>query len=259
MKKLAGLRPHGGDCRQVRRVEMKRKPKRHTMTEYPEDYPTLSAGPPPVMYSDHVYDYPSSEHHDSVPPIVANHCGRDRGLRRRDCRGDSGHGGAHLPDPHVLGTSDGHLYRDTGSTLDCHFGEHGDFTRTCTSTGAPRHGDRASTAAGSSAAADPRVHLPAAAAESGQRRLLGRLLGGDGPVDSAAEFQAARTCRRRHHLGLQLDPGRTPSAQGALRREAVVVGGLAAHLRPRRLLGHRRGIHLRHRRGGQAVVPGPRS
>ena len=27
---------------------------RHTMTEYPEDYPTLSAGPPPVMYSDHV-------------------------------------------------------------------------------------------------------------------------------------------------------------------------------------------------------------
>ena len=45
------------------------------MTEYPEDYPTLSAGPPPVMYSDHVYDYPSSEHHDSSrlswPIIVA--------------------------------------------------------------------------------------------------------------------------------------------------------------------------------------------
>ena len=83
---------------------------------------------------------------------MANHCCRDRGLRRGDCRRDSGHSGAHLPDPHVLGTSDGHLYRDTGSTLDCHFGEHGDFTRTCTSTGAPSHGDRASTAAGSSAA-----------------------------------------------------------------------------------------------------------
>jgi len=45
------------------------------MTEYPEDYPTLSAGPPPVIYSDHVYDYPSSEHHDSSrqswPIIVA--------------------------------------------------------------------------------------------------------------------------------------------------------------------------------------------
>ena len=45
------------------------------MTEYPEDHPTLSAGPPPVMYSDHVYDYPSSEHHDSShlswPIIVA--------------------------------------------------------------------------------------------------------------------------------------------------------------------------------------------
>lgn len=25
------------------------------MTEYPEDYPTLSAGPPPVTYSDRVY------------------------------------------------------------------------------------------------------------------------------------------------------------------------------------------------------------
>ena len=29
------------------------------MTEYPEDYPTLSAGPPPVTYSDRVYDYPA--------------------------------------------------------------------------------------------------------------------------------------------------------------------------------------------------------
>src|SRR4051794_6447539 len=40
-----------------------------------EDHPTLSAGPPPVMYSDHVYDYPSLEHHDSSrlswPIIVA--------------------------------------------------------------------------------------------------------------------------------------------------------------------------------------------
>lgn len=45
------------------------------MTEYPEDYPTLSAVPPPVMYSDHIYDYSSSELHDSSrllwPIIVA--------------------------------------------------------------------------------------------------------------------------------------------------------------------------------------------
>jgi serine/threonine-protein kinase len=45
------------------------------MTEYHEDYRMLSAGPPPVMYSDHVYDYPSSEHYDSSrlswPIIVA--------------------------------------------------------------------------------------------------------------------------------------------------------------------------------------------
>ena len=27
MKKLAGLRPHGGDCRQVRRVEMNENPR----------------------------------------------------------------------------------------------------------------------------------------------------------------------------------------------------------------------------------------
>src|SRR5262245_52056238 len=42
----------------VRRADDERKPKRHTMTEYPEDYPTLSTGPPPVIYSDRVYDYP---------------------------------------------------------------------------------------------------------------------------------------------------------------------------------------------------------
>src|SRR5262245_21154685 len=54
------------DCRQVHRADDERKPKRPTMTEYPQDFPTLSAGPPPVMYSDHVYGYPADPR--SRPP-----------------------------------------------------------------------------------------------------------------------------------------------------------------------------------------------
>ena len=40
------------------------------MTEYREDYPTLSAGPPPVMYSDHVYDYPADPRPSWQTPLA---------------------------------------------------------------------------------------------------------------------------------------------------------------------------------------------
>ena len=40
------------------------------MTEYPEDYPTLSAGPPPVTYSDRVYDYPADPRPSWQTPLA---------------------------------------------------------------------------------------------------------------------------------------------------------------------------------------------
>ena len=222
------------------------------MTEYPEDYPTLSAGPPPVTYSDRVYDYPADPRPSWQTPLAI--------------------AGAALAVIALVIAAVALAVRpvppDWPSTLPS--------TVTSTVAAPPSVVTQRSTvtlppppppAPRTSTVTVP-VPIPPAPPQSVSAclQLRNQANADYSPtatqawaLGSAAQLQTPRPRRRRHHLGLQLDPGRTPSAEGALRREAVVVGGLAAHLRPRRLLGHRRGIHLRHRRGGQAVVPGSRS